>query len=93
MKNYLQPSIKNKSTWSSLLLANKLATYCSANFSFNFSSVLTHHVLVSILRAKSVEPTTLDLSLLEDITNNFSTEQEIDTGVLVVIPTMKKLMG
>jgi hypothetical protein len=42
---------------------------------------------------KSAEPTTLDLSLLEDVTNNFSTEQEIDPGVLVVIPTMKKLMG
>jgi hypothetical protein len=50
-------------------------------------------MLVSILRDESVEPTTLDLSLLEDITNNFSADQEIDPGVLVVIPTMKKLMG
>ena len=37
-------------------------------------------MLVSILRDESAEPTTLDLSLLEDITNNFSTEQEIDQG-------------
>jgi hypothetical protein len=37
-------------------------------------------MLVSLLRDESAEPTTLDLSLLEDITNNFSTEQEIDQG-------------
>jgi hypothetical protein len=37
-------------------------------------------MLISILRDESAEPTTLDLSLLEDMTNKFSTEQEIDQG-------------
>jgi hypothetical protein len=36
-------------------------------------------MLVSILRDESAEPTTLEL-LLEDITNIFSTEQEVDQG-------------
>jgi len=39
-----------------------------------------HHVLVSILRDESAKPSTLDLSLLENITNNFSSEKEIDQG-------------
>ncbi|XP_039822349.1 disease resistance protein RGA5-like isoform X3 [Panicum virgatum] len=39
-----------------------------------------HHVLVSILRDESAKPSTLDLSLLKNITNNFSSEKEIDQG-------------
>jgi len=44
-----------------------------------------HHVLESILCDGSVEPTCLELSLLEDITNNFSTDQEIARRRLGVV--------
>ncbi|KAM0904377.1 hypothetical protein ACQ4PT_018077 [Festuca glaucescens] len=44
-----------------------------------------HHVLESMLRDESVEPTCLQLSLLEDITNNFSEDHEIARSRLGVV--------
>lgn len=44
-----------------------------------------HHVLESMLRDESVEPTCLELSLLEDITNNFSKDHEIGRSRLGVV--------
>jgi hypothetical protein len=44
-----------------------------------------HHVLESMLHDESVEPTCLELSLLEDITNNFSEDHEISRSPLGVV--------